>query len=106
MCSSTNRRVADEQLDAVAHQLGAHDLDLLADHVLGAGQQVGRGDLLLDPVAGAVQLALAHPGQVDDRLAQRLRRDGAGVDAHAAEHRPRSMTATDLPSFAAAMAAF
>ncbi len=52
----------------------------------GAGQQVGGGDLLLDAVAGAVQLALAHAGQVDDRLAQRLGRNGSGVHANAAEH--------------------
>jgi hypothetical protein len=62
-----------------------HHVDLAAD-VLGARQQVGDGDLFLDPVAGAVQLALAHAGQVEHRLAQRLGRDGAGVDADAAEH--------------------
>jgi hypothetical protein len=64
--------VADVQLDAVAHQLRAHQVDLLADDVLGARQQVGRGDLLLDAVAGAVELALAHAGEVKHRLAQRL----------------------------------
>ena len=64
----------------------AHDVALLADDVAGARQQVGGGDLLLDAVAGAVQLALAHAGEVDDRLAQRLRRNGAGVDADSAEH--------------------
>ena len=44
------------------------------------------GDLLLDAVAGAVQFALVHPRQIQDRLAQCLRRDGAGVDADTAQH--------------------
>jgi hypothetical protein len=74
------------EIDAVAHQLRSDDVDLLADHVLGTGQQVGGGDLLLDPVARPVQLPLAHPGEVDDGLAQGLRRDGAGVDADPTEH--------------------
>ena len=78
--------VADVQLDAVAHQLRAHHVDLLADDVLGARQQVSRGDLLLDAVAGAVELPLAHAGEVDDRLAQRLRRNRSGVDADPTEH--------------------
>ena len=78
--------VSDVELDAVAHQLGADDVDLLADDVLSAGQEVGGGDLLLDAIARAVQLALAHPRQIDDRLAERLRRDGSGVHAYATEH--------------------
>ena len=74
------------ELDAVAHQLAAYHLDLFADHMLGPGQQVGGGDPLLDPVARAVHLALVHSGQVEDGLAQRLGRDGAGIHAHPAEH--------------------
>ena len=77
-----------DQVDAVADQLGAHDVDFLADDVRGAGQQVRRGDLVLDAVARAVQFTLVHPRQVDDGLAQGLRRDGAGVDADAAQHPP------------------
>ena len=78
--------VALDQIDAVAHQLRSDHVLLLADDVRGAGQQVGGGDLLLDAVAGAVQLALAHAGEVDDGLTQRLGRDGPGVHADAAEH--------------------
>ena len=78
--------VALDQIDAVAHQLRPHHVLLLADDVCGAGQQVGGGDLLLDAVAGAVQLALAHAGEVDDRLAQRLGRNGSGVHANTAQH--------------------
>ena len=74
------------EVDPVAHQLTAHHVLLLGDDVLGAGEQIRGRDLLLDAVAGAVQFALAHAGQVDHRFAQRLGRDGAGVDAHAAEH--------------------
>ncbi len=50
------------------------------------GQQVGDRDLGLDPVAGAVHVALGEAGQVEHRLAQRLRRDRAGVDADPAHH--------------------
>ena len=78
--------MAGEQFDAVAHQLAAHHLDLFADDVLGAGQQVSRGDLLLHPVTRAVHLALVEPGQVHHGLAQRLGWNGAGVDADAAQH--------------------
>ena len=77
---------AAEDVDVVAQQLVADHLDLPADHVRGAGQQVGDGDLGLDPVAGAVHVALGEPGQVEHGLAQRLGRDGAGVDADPAHH--------------------
>ena len=88
VCSSRNRPSAGDQIDPVAHQLVAHRFGLFADDVAGSRQQVGRCDLVLDPIARAVELALVHPGQVQNRLAQRLRRDGAGIDADAAEHRP------------------
>ena len=45
-------------------------------------------DLVLDPVALAVDLALGHAGQVEDGLAQRLGRDRARVHADAADHVP------------------
>ena len=78
--------VALDQVDPVAHQLRPHDVLLFADHVGGAGEQVGGSDLLLDAVARAVELALAHAGEVDDGLAQRLGRDGPGVHANPAQH--------------------
>ena len=74
------------EVDPVTHQLTAHHVLFLGDDVRGAGEQIRRRDLLLDPVAGAVQFALAHAGQVDHRFAQRLAGDGSGVHAHAAEH--------------------
>jgi hypothetical protein len=48
--------------------------------------QVADRDLVLDPVALPVHLALVQAGQVQDRLTHGLGRDGAGVDADAAEH--------------------
>ena len=70
----------------VAGELAAHDVVLPADDVMRAGGQVADRDLVLDPVALPVHLALVEPGQVEDGLAQRLGRNGAGVEAHAAEH--------------------
>jgi hypothetical protein len=64
--------VPDHQVDSVAHQLVAHHVDFLADHVLGPRQQVGRGDPVFHPVARAIELALIHPGEVKHGLAQRL----------------------------------
>ena len=46
-----NRPVPADQRDPVAGELVADHVDLAADHVLGAGGQVGDGDVLLDPVA-------------------------------------------------------
>ena len=46
------------------------------------------GDLVLDPIALAVDPALAHAREVEDGLAQRLRRDRARVHADAADHLP------------------
>ena len=62
------------------------DLGLATDDVLQPGEQIGDRDLLLDPVARPVQVALLHPGQVEDGLAQGLGGDRAGVDADAADH--------------------
>src|SRR5205823_14872057 len=40
----------------------------------------------LEPVPAPVDLGLPEPGQVEHRLAQRLGRDRAGLDAHPADH--------------------
>ncbi|SKV75452.1 Uncharacterised protein [Mycobacteroides abscessus subsp. abscessus] len=77
---------AADQVDPIALQLGAHHLDLLADDMLGAGQQILRGDVGLHAVAGAVQLALVHARQIEHRLAQCLGRNGPGIGADATEH--------------------
>src|SRR6202043_3335496 len=44
--------------DPVPGQLAAHHVHLPADHVTGAGGQVGDGDLVLDPVALPVHFPL------------------------------------------------
>ena len=75
-----------QQFDAVAQKLRSNDFDFFGDDMLGSRQQVGRSDVLLDAVTRAVQFALVHPGEVENRLTQRLRRNGAGVDAHSPEH--------------------
>jgi hypothetical protein len=79
---------AAEDVDVVAYELVADHLDLVPDDVLGARHQVRDGDLGLDPVARAVHVPLGEAGQVQHGLAQRLRRDGARVDADAADHVP------------------
>src|SRR4051794_30878842 len=78
--------VSGVQLDTVAHELRADDVDFLADHVLGASQEICGCDLVFDPVAGAVEFPLTHAREVHDGLAQSLGWDCAGVDADAAEH--------------------
>ena len=77
---------AGQHRDPVAGQLAAHHVHLAADHVAGAGGQVGDGDLVLDPVALPVHLPLVQAGQVQDGLAQGLGRDRARVQADAADH--------------------
>ena len=72
----------------VTHQLRTDDLRLATNHVLQPSQQVGDGDLLLDPVAGTVEVAKLHAGQVEDCLTQGFGRDRASVDADAPNHRP------------------
>jgi hypothetical protein len=59
---------AAEDLDVVAQQLVPDHLDLPADHVLRARQQVGDGDLALDPVARPVHVPLRESGEVQHRL--------------------------------------
>ena len=73
-----------ENVNAVARELGAVDVVLLLDHVVAAEHQVVDGDRLLDAVGMAVEPALLEAGEVQHGLAQRLRRDGARVDADAA----------------------
>ncbi len=48
-------------------------------------EQVLHGDILFDAVAGAIKLAFIEAGEMKDGFAHGLGRDGAGVDADAAE---------------------
>ena len=78
-------RRAVEELDPVARQLVLDDLVLPRDHLRGAPVEVRHRDVGLDAVALPVGLAVRQAGQVEDRLAKRLRRDRPGVDAYAAD---------------------
>jgi hypothetical protein len=89
----------------VAGELMLQHIDLMIEGHVQPHHQVLGLDVLLDPVGAAVKPAFPPAGQVQHRLAQGLRRDGAGVDRYAADLRPFSMTRTDLPSLAAWMAA-
>jgi len=75
-----------QHFDAVAHQLVARDVNFVADHMVGAEQQVIHRDVLLDGVRRAVHPALAVAGEVQHGLAQRLAGGGPAVDAHPADH--------------------
>ena len=77
--------VADDDLDVVAQQLGAGDVDLAAHHVVGAHEQVLHRHAVLGRVGGAVHVVQAPPGEVHGGLAQGLARDGPGVDADPAQ---------------------
>ena len=80
-------RVRLQQLDPVAQQLMAVHVELVGDDVVGADQQVRHRNVPLHPVRGAVDIALPVAGEVQHRLPERLARDGAGVDAGAADDR-------------------
>src|SRR6185437_1416971 len=77
--------VPGEHLHLVAAELAADDVDLTLDDVLDAREHVLARDVVLHPVALAVDAALAHAGQEDNGLAQRLGRDRARVRADPAE---------------------
>src|SRR5207253_181549 len=56
------------------------------DHLMGPLIEVRDRDVGLHPIARPVHLPKAHPGQVDNGLAQRLRRDRPRVDTDSADH--------------------
>ena len=70
----------------IAVQLRADDFELAHEDLLDAEREVGDRDVLGDRVVAAVERPLAETREIQDRLAQRLRRDGAGVQADAADH--------------------
>jgi hypothetical protein len=81
-------RVARQDVHAVADQLMPGDVDLVADDVVHAEKQIAHGDALLDRVRGPIDSAFAVSGQAESGFAQRLARNGAGVDADAANDGP------------------
>ena len=89
-----------DDVDVIPRELVANDVDLALDDVAGPEPEILDGDVFLEPVAVSVDGSLADPGEVDDRLAEGLRRDRPAVYGDAADRPPRR------PSFAAWMAAF
>ena len=77
-----------EQRDVVADELVADHGAFPLDDVARALREVFDRDLVLEPVAGAVDRPLAEAREVEDCLADRLRRDRAGVDAAPPTHAP------------------
>ena len=70
----------------VAVQLRADDLELAHEDLLDAEREIGDRDVLRDRVVAAVERPLAKTREIQDRLAQGLRRDRAGVQADATHH--------------------
>ena len=81
-------REAAHELDTVPSQLVLDDVDLGLHDVLRPPQQVVHRELGLESVALSVHRPLAVPREIHDRLAERLRRDGPRVHAHATEAPP------------------
>src|SRR5271156_2136745 len=75
------------QLDAVAQELMAQDVDLVAHDRIDADQQILERDFFLDPVRIAVDCVLTIAREVHDGFAHRLARNRADVDADTAEER-------------------
>jgi hypothetical protein len=78
--------LAQQQRHPVTRQLVLDDIDFFAHHVSGARGQVTHGDIGFQPIRLTVELALIESGEIENGLAKSFRRDGAGVDAHAAHH--------------------
>ena len=72
------------QLDAVAQELMAGDVDLVAHHRFDAKKQIRQRDLFFNLVRFAIEGVLAIAGKVKHRLAHGLAGDGADVHAYAA----------------------
>src|SRR5690242_1419865 len=65
-----------------------HDLNFALDDPLHAMGEIACRNAVADDVVFSVDRALPEAGEVQNRFAQRLARNGAGVDAHAARHLP------------------
>ena len=61
------------------------NVDLMLYDLVGADQEVLHRDVLLDRVGGAIEFPRAITRQFENSLAQGLGRDGAEIDADAAE---------------------
>jgi len=82
------RGLTRDHLDAVPVEVASDDAPLALDHHVLAIHEVPDGEVFLQRVIHAVEAAVAKAREVERGLAQRLGRDGAGVDARAAQVRP------------------
>ena len=73
------------QLDAVAKELMAGDVDFVAHHRFDAKKQIRQRDLFFNLVRFAIEGVLAITGKVKNRLAHSLAGDGSDVHAYAAD---------------------
>ena len=87
VCASTNRAQPSNSVTWFRSSWSRITSPLGLDDVARAHGDVVDRDALLEAVALAVDRALVQPGEVEDRLADRLRRDRAGVDARTAQRR-------------------
>ena len=74
--------------DAIAGELVLQHVHLVAKRDVEAAAQVLGADVLLGPVGGSIETALPPAGEVEHRLAQGLRGDGASVVPRRPSHRP------------------
>ena len=72
-------------LHHVAAELMFQHLDLVVEGLLQPRDQVGGGDILLDPIGPAVEAALAPAGKIEHGFAQRFGRDRSGMNRDAAD---------------------
>ena len=70
---------------AIACKLRLGHIHFRLDHLVDPEAQVGHGDVFLDVVTDAVDALVLEAGEVHHRLSHGLARDGAGVDACAAD---------------------
>jgi len=77
-----------DDVDVIPRELVADDVDLAFDHLAGPEPEILHGDVFLEPVAVSVDGPLADAGEVDDGLAEGLRRDRPAVDGDATDRPP------------------
>ena len=76
---------AEHGLDPVSGKLMLKDIDLVIEGHLQPAHQIRSRDILLDAVCASVEAALPIAGEIEHGLAQRLRRDRAGMNRNAAD---------------------
>ena len=72
--------------DTVAGELSADHIDLGLDDVERAKGKIGHGDLLFHTIVDAVDALILIAGKMQDRFADGLARNRAGVDRRTADH--------------------